>query len=231
MSIDRSPLLVWALALLVGCGGSGAGADEEDTATSTSSLGSGDEDDDAVEREGTDDGASSDRDADEPPVGVETDEEPVPVNPDSISATPSHAVYTHCSTPVPSGCTECGLEVEVRRRRGWRAGAYAFEILTEGNHIRCEVSLPCEGAGSVPCHASPGAPQVRVELDGCGGPEAEQSIRALRFQPDACPVEMRIESYRDQIRAAVQDLRPRYADVPACGASCAHATARHDMAR
>lgn len=133
-----------------------------------------------------------------------------PVNPDSISDTPSHATFTHCDPEPAADCEDCGVRVSLRRRRGWRPAEYRFEILTEGNHIRCRVSLPCDDPQPVECRASPGAPQVTVETSGCA--EGDGELAALRFEPAACPAEMRIESYRDGIRTGVQDWRPRYQD-------------------
>ena len=139
-----------------------------------------------------------------------TEDEEEPVNPDSISDTPSHATFTHCDPEPAADCEDCGVRVSLRRRRGWRPAEYRFEILTEGNHIRCRVSLPCDDPQPVECRASPGAPQVTVETSGCA--EGDGELAALRFEPAACPAEMRIESYRDGIRTGVQDWRPRYQD-------------------
>lgn len=158
---------------------------------------------------------------DEAAEGDEVEVEDAAPNPDSISSTPSHATFTRCEPEPSADCEDCGVRVALRRRRGWRAAEYAFEILTEGNHIRCAVTLPCDDAAPVACQASPGAPQVVVETSGCDAGDGE--LAALRFEPVACPAEMRIESYRDGIRAGVQDLRPRYRD--------GRATATHALER
>ena len=65
----------------------------------------------------------------------------------------------------------------------------------------------------------------------CGGPPADQGLVALRFNPEACPTELRIESYRTQIRAGVEDIRPRYRDDAGCDGSCTGATVRHVLTR
>lgn len=220
---------VWVLALVsIACAG----------ASSAEGSGSGPNDDDGAGGEpggqsDTSSSRTSEGDGDLDATGRAHDETSggEPVNPDSISSTPSEATFTHCAAPGPATCAECGLRVAITRRRGWRADAYGFEILSEGNHIRCHVTLPCDEAAPVVCESSPGAPRVFVETEGCGGPESDQSITALRFAPDACPEELRIESYRAGIRTAVQDIRPTYTATTACGGSCSGATARHVMLR
>ena len=221
--------LVALLVLLAGCGGSsspaveGAGGPSTD-GDGTHAVGEGDPGElDALEggdEPGEHTAAGGDPAANEAP------------HPDSISSTPSEATYTACDPAPPAGCADCtGVRVELRRRRGWQASRYDFEILTEGNHIRCRATLPCDSTAPIACDASPGAPQVVVETAGCGGPAAGQSLVALRFPAGACPAELRIEAFRDGIRAAAQDIRPRYAARDACGGTCTTASATLDLAR
>lgn len=133
--------------------------------------------------------------------------------------------YTACPAQPSAPCDECGLTVELRRNRPFTAGEYGFEILTEGNHIRCAVELPCNSDEPVACDVPPGAPNVSVIIEGCGGPIAQQRIAALRFASNACPAELRIEAFKNGMGAGNEAIEPQYTDANACGGTCSQARA------
>ena len=155
-------------------------------------------------------------------------------DPDSVSETPSTATFSHCEpATTATECADCaaGLTVPLVHRSRWRSGTYDFEVLTEGNHIRCRARLPCDDPAPIPCHSSPGAPQVAIETEGCGGPPDHQKVAALRFSDDACPSDVRIEAYRDQIRIAADTLRPHYGSHAACEGRCTAARINLSISR
>lgn len=183
--------------LLIGCTGPQASSGEGDVAGGSSGE---------IEASGG---------GEEPSGGSE--DAPPSDHPDAQSNTPHEATYTRCDPPPPAGCTDCGLTIQLQRSMAWRPAEYEFEILTEGNHIRCAVTLPCTSPEPVACSSSPGAPRVVVETAGCGGPAAEQRIVALHFAPDACPAEARLEAFRAGVGAGNEAITPHYANGRATG--------------
>jgi hypothetical protein len=192
-SIMRAALLVM---LLSACGGP--------TSSSTSEP---IEEDAPIETSGAEGEATSEDES----VAQSVGEAPLEDHPDAQSNTPREATYTRCEP----ACEDCGLTIGLRRSMAWRPTEYEFEILSEGNHIRCEVTIPCSSTEPVECRSSPGAPRVTVETAGCGGPVAGQRIVALHMA--ACPTEARVEAFRGGIGAGNEAITPRYEGGRATG--------------
>ncbi len=156
----------------------------------------------------------------------------VPGDGRGVGAVVSHSSttppYTRCEAQPATSCAECdqpGLTVAIRgsSSRTWRAGEYSFELTTEGHHIRCPITMPCQSTEPVACRAAEGAPRVMVETTGCGGPLERQAVTALRFASDACPSDLRVEAFRQTIRIGQDATTPRYRRAAACGGTCSSA--------
>jgi hypothetical protein len=222
--MPRTILASWLVIVLLGCGGASATGEGtggegggEDVSSGDGSEASGETSSEETSDEG---GASS-------PAVVDVVGDGIGVGA-VVSDSHTTPPYTRCEGQPAGACAECaapGLVVSIRgsSSRTWRAGEYTFELLTEGHHIRCPVTLPCESAAPVVCNAAEGAPRVMIETTGCGGPPAEQAVTALRFPADACPSEVALEAFRDGIRIGRDTTTPRYRSAPACGGSCSTA--------
>lgn len=122
--------------------------------------------------------------------------------------------------PSPRACTEIGcidgLHVTLTPGERWPAGAYAFDIQTDGGSTSCRGSLPLPPCGTPGLSCSGQA--VQIGESGCALPAAAHGFSTLTFPSTPKRVHVRIT--RESEAIAERELQPVYQRVQPNGPGC-----------
>ncbi|HEY6559292.1 MAG TPA: hypothetical protein VI072_18535 [Polyangiaceae bacterium] len=119
----------------------------------------------------------------------------------------------HACTEI--GCID-GLHVTLTPADSWPAGAYVFDIETEGGSTTCRGSLPLPPCGTqgLTCTGQP----VQIGESGCALPAAAHGFSTLTFS--SAPKRVHVRITRDGQLVAARELAPAYRRAQPNGPGC-----------